>query len=165
MVISPLKNTISFVCLALLLCSAAAQQPQTQRSNGEKISAHLHRVVNQYRASIQRVQLRRKTVLDQIAQGHADDVAAGRVPFSHQGFNDRVKAIKPYAKWPYKAAENLYGIDLSPRNVATFALKGWIDSPGHHVNLKGKFLYTGIGVAQSADGEWIVCQIYVGKNE
>lgn len=165
MVIIPSKNTISFACLVLLMCSAVAQQPQARSSNAEKISAHLHRVVNQYRASIQRVQLRRKSVLDRIAQEHADDVAAGRVPFSHQGFGDRVKAIKAYAKWPYKAAENLYGIDNPPPKVASMALHGWIDSPGHHVNLKGKFLYTGIGVAQSADGEWIVCQIYVGKNE
>ncbi|MEZ4687183.1 MAG: CAP domain-containing protein [Bacteroidia bacterium] len=151
--------------LVLLAFSAMAQHAAPERSNAEKISAHLHRVVNQYRASIRLVELRRKSVLDQIAQEHADNVASGRVPFSHEGFSDRVAAIKPYAKWPYRAAENLYGIQISPPKVATMALDGWIDSPGHHVNLKGKFLYTGIGVAVSSEGEWIVCQIYVGKNE
>jgi uncharacterized protein YkwD len=159
------KNTLCFVGIVLLVTTAMAQQVQIKRSNAEKIASHLHRVVNQYRASIRHVELRRKSVLDRIAQGHAEDVAAGRVPFSHQGFKERVNAIKPYAKWPYKAAENLYGIDNPPPKVATMALKGWIASPGHHVNLKGKFLYTGIGVAQSSEGEWIVCQIYVGKNE
>ena len=135
------------------------------KTDAERISSHVHHVVNQYRASIRKVKLRRKSELDAIALGHAKDIASGRVPFSHQGFKQRVDAIKPYARFPYKVAENIYGINNPARVIAPKALTGWIESPGHHVNLKGKFLFTGIGVARSPDGEWIVCQIYLGKNE
>lgn len=160
------KNTICLGCVICMcmLCTNLFSQ-SSQRSYSERVASHVHRVVNQYRATIRRSTLSRKAELDKIAQGHAEDVAAGRVPFSHEGFKQRVEAVKPYARFPYRVAENLYGVVNPAQKVAPMALKGWIDSPGHHVNLKGKFLFTGIGVAQSPSGEWIVCQLYVGKNE
>ncbi|MFK7972621.1 MAG: CAP domain-containing protein [Bacteroidia bacterium] len=159
------RKTIALCLMLLLLVGNDYGKSHMQTtSNAERISAHLHYVVNQYRASKGLVKLSRKSALDAIAQKHAEDVASGRVPFSHDGFKKRVEAVKGYVKFPYKAAENLYGIVRPPKVVAPNALKGWIDSPGHHVNLKGKFLYTGIGVARASNGEWIVCQFYVGKN-
>ena len=43
------------------------------------------------------------------------------------------------------------------------AVKGWLDSPGHHQNILGRYNLTGIGVAQNAKGEYYFTQIFVRK--
>ena len=42
------------------------------------------------------------------------------------------------------------------------ALKGWINSPGHHKNLKGQWSRCGIGIARNRRGEFYVTQVYFG---
>ena len=153
--------TTLIICLAFL----PGMAQDGAYSDADRIGSHVHKLVNQYRNTINRHRLKRISSLDAIALGHAKNVASGRVPFSHEGFQDRVKAIKEEAPFPFVAGENLYGIDNPARYVGKRALDGWIDSPPHLKNLKGDFLFTGIGVARSPDGEWIVCQIYVGKYE
>lgn len=157
-----MKYMLIAVLWVVLLPTGVFSQQQTAQSY---IESEVYQIVNEYRASQKRRKLIRKSELDKIALKHAQDMAAGRQPFSHNGFKKRVKAVQVYARVPYRVAENLYAIPIDARRVPAKALQGWIDSPGHHVNLRGDFLFTGIAAACSEDGEWFVVQLYVGKND
>lgn len=100
--------------------------------------------------------------LNQIAYQHARAMADGEVPFSHEGFDGRVQAIKQYMDKPYSVSENLYMGNYASQQIPQKAVQGWIDSPSHHKNLKGNFAYTGVAVARGQNGQYFVVQLYVG---
>lgn len=140
-------------------CSTPAPVQDTPE---QKIAAEVWTYANQYRTNHRLSALKRQPELDAIALRHSKDMAEGRVPFSHNGFNGRVNAVKRFAKVPYSVGENLYAT-TSEYFVASSAVKGWIESPGHKANLDGKWQFTGIGVARSRQGEYFITQLYVGK--
>lgn len=91
-----------------------------------------------------------------IAAEHARQMARGEMPFSHDGFHDRVKR---YPIPHLSAAENLaYNGGVS--DTARVAVEGWIKSPGHRKNLEGAFDLCGIGVAQASTGEFFFTQLF-----
>lgn len=120
----------------------------------------VHKHANAYRQSQHLDRLIAKSGLNRLAQQHAVDMASGRVPFSHQGFNKRVKEAKKYFKRPVSMAENVYMSSYPVSEIAEGCVKGWIKSPGHNRNLKGNYKYTGIGIAKSDDGTYYVVQLY-----
>ncbi len=113
--------------------------------------------INQYRASKKLPPLSIDPGLSQIARIHSENMANGKVSFSHDGFEGRAKAITI----PYKSvAENLaynFGYSDPVRN----AVEGWIKSDGHRKNMEGQFNVTGIGVAKNAKGEYYFTQLFV----
>jgi uncharacterized protein YkwD len=113
--------------------------------------------INQYRASKKLPPLSIDPRISQIARIHSENMAKGKVSFSHDGFEGRAKAITI----PYKSvAENLaynFGYSDPVRN----AVEGWIKSDGHRKNMEGQFNVTGIGVAKNAKGEYYFTQLFV----
>ncbi len=81
----------------------------------------------------------------------------GKVPFGHQGFNERVK------QYPFSvrgAAENV-AMSQGMRDVAKVAVDGWIQSPGHRKNLLAPSMeYCGIGVYKNSQGAWYLTQLF-----
>ncbi len=120
--------------------------------------------VNTYRTSHQKDALKIETDLNRIAYRHSLNMAKGKVPFSHDGFEGRVEAVGELTEEPYTIAENLYSTKRTS-GIAEVALKSWIESSGHNRNMLGDWLYTGIGVARSSDGEYFITQIFMGKKE
>ncbi|MEG4851897.1 CAP domain-containing protein [Microcoleus sp. B5-D4] len=113
--------------------------------------------INQYRASKKLPPLSIDQRITQIARIHSENMANGKVNFSHDGFEGRAKAITI----PYQSvAENLaynFGYSDPVRN----AVEGWIKSDGHRKNMEGQFNVTGIGVAKNAKGEYYFTQLFV----
>lgn len=113
--------------------------------------------INQYRASKKLPPLSIDPQISQVARIHSENMANGKVSFSHDGFEGRAKAITI----PYKSvAENLaynFGYSDPVRN----AVEGWIKSDGHRKNMEGQFNMTGIGVAKNAKGEYYFTQLFV----
>ncbi|MEM6262428.1 MAG: CAP domain-containing protein [Bacteroidota bacterium] len=136
---------------------------QTTPATYPDLTLEVYRAVNTYRKSIGLNALSMKKELNAIALEHSNDMAKGRVPFSHNGFQGRVNKVRKYAKIPYRVAENLYG-NTARYQLATTALRDWLNSPGHAKNIKGNFLFTGMGIARSKEGEYFITQIFVGKN-
>jgi uncharacterized protein YkwD len=91
-------------------------------------------------------------------------MASGRIPFSHQGFEGRARRARKALPGTGLIAENVY-MTMTPGSsrIAAEAVAAWIGSPGHQKNMVGDFVYTGIGVAQGADGSWYVTQLFAGK--
>ncbi len=113
--------------------------------------------INQYRASKKLPPLSVDPRITQQARIHSQNMASGKVKFSHDGFEGRVKAISiPYQSVAENVAYN-QGYSDPVRN----AVEGWIKSEGHRKNMEGQFNLTGIGIAKNAKGEYYFTQIFV----
>lgn len=111
---------------------------------------------NKYRASKGLPPLRWNDGIARIAREHAESMASGAAPFSHDGFDARVRAF-PLAH--RASAENLaYSHGISA--VAQCAVDGWIKSPGHEKNLRGQYNVCGIGVGRSPQGAFYTTQLF-----
>lgn len=113
--------------------------------------------INQYRASKKLPPLTIDPRITKIARIHSENMASGKVRFSHDGFEGRAKAITiPYQSVAENVAYN-FGYSDPVRN----AVEGWIKSDGHRKNMEGQFNVTGIGVAKNAKGEYYFTQLFV----
>jgi uncharacterized protein YkwD len=142
----------------------SATKPNSVASNPSRFSdleAAVHKQVNQYRQSVNLPPLTFDPSISAQARVHSQAMASGKAGFSHVGFEDRVKAIAksiPYTS----AAENLaYNEGYS--DPVNQAVKGWIKSPGHRVNMEGNFDLTGVGVVKTPQGRYYMTQIFIRK--
>lgn len=111
---------------------------------------------NNFRALQRMPPLRWSQAIADIAAAHARQMARGEMPFSHQGFDARVR------QYPFvyvSAAENL-AYNSGVADAAGLAVEGWIKSPGHRKNLLGAFDLCGVGVAQSSAGQFFFTQLF-----
>jgi len=138
--------------------------PSNIQETEKIITRNVYQDVNRYRKSQNLNALKIETALNRIAYKHSWNMAKGKIPFSHDGFKDRIEEVKKFSKVPYTMAENLYATKLKS-GVARVALKSWIESPGHHRNMLGDWIYTGVGVVQSDDGEYFITQVFVGRKK
>jgi uncharacterized protein YkwD len=115
--------------------------------------------VNQYRRRRNLPPLKLNARISQEARIHSQRMAAKITPFSHQGFEERVKALAAVLPLQ-KAGENL-AFNQGYGDPVTKAVQGWIDSPGHRQNMEGDFNLTGIGVVQNRAGEYYLTQIFL----
>lgn len=107
----------------------------------------IHTQINAYRQRQGLPPLRLHAAISAQAQQHSQDMASGRVPFSHDGFQQRVQAIRREVSYR-SAAENV-AFNFGHRDPAGQAVEGWLKSAGHHKNIVGNYDLTGIGVAQN----------------
>ncbi|OCR00522.1 serine protease [Oscillatoriales cyanobacterium USR001] len=121
----------------------------------------VHERVNKYRASRNLPPLTLNSSIIEQARIHSQNMANGKVPFSHNGFQQRVDIIGKSITYR-SAAENVaYNLGFSDpdRN----AVEGWIKSPGHRKNMEGDYNLTGIGIAKNPKGEYYFTQIFIQK--
>ncbi len=91
-----------------------------------------------------------------IAAKHSRDMASGKVPFGHGGFNSRAKAIGKALGSIHTVGENVASGPMNAREV----VDGWLNSPGHKRNIEGDFTLTGIGYAADKKGNIFFTQIF-----
>jgi uncharacterized protein YkwD len=97
-----------------------------------------------------------ETIANQ-ARIHSQNMAAGRVPFGHNGFAARISATRiPYSS----AAENV-AWNMGYADPAQQAAQGWFKSPGHEQNIRGNFNQSAIGVARNAKGQVYFTQLFI----
>ncbi|HLP88477.1 MAG TPA: CAP domain-containing protein [Nostocaceae cyanobacterium] len=121
------------------------------------IENSVYQQINQYRVSQNLPPLARNTSIDNQARIHSQNMASGKVPFGHQGFQQRVTAIGiPYTS----AAENV-AYNQGYSDPATKAVQSWLQSSGHLANIKGNFNLTGVGVAVNSKGVVYFTQIFL----
>lgn len=113
--------------------------------------------INRYRTSKGLSKLTLDSQISKKARIHSQNMANGKVPFSHNGFERRVKSIPIRFQG---AAENV-AFNQGYSDPAAEAVSGWIKSPGHLTNLKGNFNLTGVGVAANKEGEVYLTQIFL----
>ena len=96
-----------------------------------------------------------------LAYTHSKNMGEGVVPFGHKGFNERVNNFNFRY---YKACENVYMCQgISQYNIAENAVKSWINSPGHKMNLLSDTSHCAVGVYKNNYGEFYLTQLFALK--
>ena len=132
-----------------------AKGPKTNNELDE-IGKQALKLTNEFRKSNNLPPCKWHQSLCDIGKVHSKNMSEGKVPFGHHGFNDRVKQ---YPFRPLSAAENV-AMSNGLRNVASVAVNGWIESPGHRKNLLSNNNYCGIGVYRGYNGAYYLTQLF-----
>lgn len=167
-----LRNTISAIGAGFLVLVSGGMASSTPSQsfvfndnykvaqtnvNTAAIEAAVFQQINQYRSSQNLPLLTRDSRIDEKAKIHSQNMASGKVPFSHDGFQARVRAIGiPFSR----VAENV-AYNQGSRDAATTAVQGWLKSSGHLANIRGNYNLTGIGVASNSKGQIFFTQIFL----
>lgn len=138
-----------------------AAPAESQGRTHEAIEQQIHEQVNAYRAEQGLGRLSLRSVITQQARQHSENMATGRVEFSHNGFEDRISTIAKSLKLQ-SAAENV-AYNSGYDNPGKQAVQGWLNSDGHRKNIEGDYNLTGIGVVE-IDGAFYFTQIFVLSN-
>jgi uncharacterized protein YkwD len=83
-------------------------------------------------------------------------MAAGRVPFGHDGFDARISTIRAALGSGGSAGENV----AMGYNSAAAVVNAWLGSAGHRANIEGSSTRTGISAVQTSTGTWYYTQIF-----
>lgn len=142
--------------LSLIISQATIGKLNLQNTS---LEISIFNQINQYRLQQGLPQLTLNEQISKQARIHSQNMAAGRVYFSHHGFVERVKAV--HIKFN-SAAENV-AFNIGYSNPANEAVSGWLKSPGHLKNIKGQYNLTGIGVATNNRGEVYLTQIFLNN--
>jgi uncharacterized protein YkwD len=147
-------------CDQLIPTQSSPQNPMNTNIASSSITdleKAVNQQINQYRVSKKLPPLTMDPRITQQARIHSENMASGKVKFSHDGFEGRAKAIAiPYQSVAENVAYN-FGFNDPVRN----AVDGWIKSDGHRKNMEGQFNFTGIGIAKNAKGEYYFTQLFV----
>lgn len=141
--------------------SAAPASKALSSSSFTALEQSIHEQINQYRQSRNLPPLTLDPRISEQALSHSQAMASGQVPFSHQGFEQRVRAIGrviPYSQ----SAENV-AYNQGYRDPDRQAVQGWIKSTGHRTNIEGQYNLTGIGIALNESGEYYFTQIFIRR--
>lgn len=141
--------------------SQSADSTLAQSTSVTSLERSIYQQINQYRQSRNLPSLTLNEAISTQARQHSEAMAQGRVPFSHDGFKQRVEAISNLISYR-SAAENV-AVNQGYSDPATVAVNGWLKSPGHLKNIQGQFDLTGIGIAKNSKGEYYLTQIFIKK--
>lgn len=92
------------------------------------------------------------------AKKHSQNMAEGKTPFSHEGFDGRWDRLTKLVGGNSMAENVAMG-----QETAKEALDSWLSSTGHRENIEGKFNLSAVGIALSADGDLYFTQIFLLK--
>ena len=152
--------------LAVLICVAPqfapAETPEGRTAAAGALEARTHKLVNEYRVARGLAPLGYDARIAAVARRHSEDMAAGRVPPGHEGFEARQAEIS--RRIPLRGIAENVGINdyPAPETVRT-AVSGWLKSRGHRENSEGRYDLTGVGIARGAQGVYHYTQIFVRR--
>ena len=145
--------------LSILFFSPGSVFAQHSKQSYKELAQEVLHYVNEHREKIGLRALAMNEIISEAAEKHSHDMATGRVPFGHEGFDARMgrlrKKLQPVNAW----AENVAAGDETAREVVEM----WLQSPGHKKNIEGNYNLTGIGIVSSRDGQLYFTQIFINK--
>ncbi|MES2525490.1 MAG: CAP domain-containing protein [Bdellovibrionota bacterium] len=118
-------------------------------------------LINDHRISLGLSTLDHTDGLQEIAQGHSQNMASGNVAFGHTGFSTRCSLGRTVIGGGNLCAENV----ATGQKTVEAAFNAWMNSSGHRANIEqARVTHTGFGFAQSSSGVWYWTQIFLEKN-
>ncbi|WP_229239019.1 CAP domain-containing protein [Emticicia sp. C21] len=156
------KRIILLQLLGILLIGyltpSCAQSP-TSDEDFSVMEQEILQEVNTYRASKRLKPLQMVELITDAATKHSKDMGRGRVPFGHDGFDNRMDKVMRKIDNANACAENVAFGKFTAKEV----VKRWIQSPGHKKNIEGNYNLTGIGVVRGKDGYPYFTQIFINQ--
>ncbi|XZF15323.1 CAP domain-containing protein [Chitinophagaceae bacterium MMS25-I14] len=128
-------------------------------ADGGNMEASILKLINQYRAGKHLPALAMNDEIADAARRHSYDMATHKVPFGHDGFEQRTGRLIKDLKPANAAAENVAFGASSAREVVDM----WLHSKGHRKNIEGNYNMTGIGIAADRTGKYYFTQIFINK--
>jgi uncharacterized protein YkwD len=138
-----------FSLLLLLLCSMSLYAGSLEEA--------ILRYTNEYRASKGKPALQLSGAASAQAEEHSRNMAKGRTPFGHQGFQERVSNVSRKSGRVAAAAENVAYGQMDAEEV----VRGWIKSKTHRRNMLGDYNKIGIGAAKGKNGTLYFTQLFL----
>ncbi|MCW3121970.1 MAG: transporter [Flavipsychrobacter sp.] len=144
-----------------IVISPATVHAQKGAASYEQMTVDILKYVNEHRVGIGRKPLTMNAAISAASEKHSRNMATGKLPFGHEGFDERMKKLADQLPPSYSYAENVaYGT-----NTAKDVVEQWLHSPGHKKNIEGDYNITGIGIAKSKDGTMFYTQIFLKRDK
>lgn len=99
--------------------------------------------------------------LSNCAREHSRNMGLEKVPFGHQDFEKRAKAIQKICQL-HSFGENV-AYSFNCKDPVQTAVEGWMKSPSHKKNILGDFEETGIGIFINKEGKFFITQLFARK--
>lgn len=128
------------------------------------LESEVFNLINKHRAAKLLKPLRWSSLPAHLARLHSKNMAAGLIPFSHQGADARFAELRKAMPSINRFGENV-AYNLGYKNPSETAFQGWLKSPGHYANILGDYNISGIGVAVNAKGYYYFTQVFAKENE
>lgn len=156
--IGPLGAAVLFVLLFAVPPDVPAQEPRGPTASA--LEAQAHERINAHRRAEGLSLLDYDARVAAAARRHSAAMAAGEVPFGHEGFEERASRIAEAI--PLRGMAENVGLNTYPAGrTVPEAVSRWLASPGHRGNIEGDYDVTGIGIARGPQGAWYYTQIFV----
>jgi uncharacterized protein YkwD len=133
-----------------------APTPPPPASSATAYDDEILQLINDHRRSIGKPALAKSQVIWEQANLHSQSMASKKVPFGHDGFANRIAAIRTALGSSGSAAENV----AAGYGSASAVVNGWLGSAGHRANIEGNATRTGVSAVKSGDGVWYYTQIF-----
>jgi uncharacterized protein YkwD len=153
-------GALGIAALVVLLCVVPPEIPaqEPQHSSAISLEAQTHGSINAHRQAEGLSPLEYDSRIATVARRHSAAMAAGNVPFGHEGFEVRWHRIEEKISLR-GMAENLGVNDYPADRTVAAAVSRWLASNGHRENIEGDYDVTGIGIARGSQGAWFYTQI------
>lgn len=154
------RISISFIISALtifiLSCEKKNEGTAVIREDMEQEIVDL---INYYRDTTGKNELIVDTVIRREARNHSINLATGKVPFGHEGYQERANTIFS------EVGGTVFGENVAEGNYpdVSYFIDSWLNSPSHKENIDGDYNYTGVGVAENESGIKFATQIFLKK--
>jgi uncharacterized protein YkwD len=113
--------------------------------------------INKYRVEKGLPVLVANDKIEKAAITHSHDMAEGKIPLGHDGFNERMAVLMKALAPANACAENV----ADGATTADEVVNLWLHSPGHRKNIEGNYNLTGIGVVADKNGKKYYTQIFI----
>jgi len=156
------KTFFSLLAIVTILSfQPATTYAQKTTTDYTQLATEVLQLVNEHRAGLGLPALKMNAMITKVAGTHSANMASGKVPFSHDGFDDRVAMINKQIKTANAWAEN---VAEGPR-TAKSVVDMWLHSPEHKKNIEGHYDLTGIAISKSATGELFYTELFVNMGK
>jgi len=128
-------------------------------SQTQQLERDIFALVNEHRTTLQLPAFLPDDVCTIEAQAHSINMAAGRTPLGHEGFEERIARIAAGAHpggGGGQAGENT----AAGQTTADAVVQGWLSQADFKRNIEGNSRISGVGVARSTAGTNFFTQIY-----
>ena len=149
---------IAVLVLSSMMATAGCDTLFGPTSGGTpaQIEQEIFKLVNDYRRSQGLGDLVWNDAIADAAREHSQDMAAGTVPFGHDGYNERWSRLGQILPWQSIAEV------VASSGSAKDTVNAWIASANHQMYLVGDHTLSGVGVAKpDSGGAFFATQIFI----
>ncbi len=136
-------------------------QPQPSPTPSNNLERRAFEAINDHRRSIGIPLMSWNDTVADVARVHSRNMAEQRVPFSHDGFDDRFDQLNTNLRLSTMAENVAVNSYVDP---VTTAVQAWLNSPGHRTNIENPvFTETGIGIVEGIEDEYYLTQLFIKR--